>query len=493
MDAFARLQNYSAELVALHHTLALLQWDQEVRMPRRAAEGRAQQFAVLSALSHRREVAEELGALLAEAQEKKDAWTVEQRALVRVMQRRYDQSVRLPEQFVAEFARLTSRAQGEWLAAREQSDFAVFQPMLKELVVMARRQADYLGYSGHPYDALLDLHEEGLVTARVEAVFAALKEPLVAMAAKLSRRFEPLSFAKPFVQEDQERFAEHLLRAIGFDFERGCLARSAHPFSTTLGHHDRRITNRYTPHGLDFIFGALHEGGHALYEQGIAESLANSHLDDGISLGIHESQSRLWENVIGRSPAFWRRFFPELKSSFSAQFQGLDLDRFLQGINAVRPGLIRVDADEVTYNLHVLIRFEVEKALIEGSLEVTDLSEIWREKYRQYLGVRVDSDANGLLQDIHWAHGSFGYFPTYTLGNLAAAQIWQAYRRDDPAAEQTIAAGELHKVRDWLAARIYCHGSVHQPGEVLLRVTGEELSARYFLRYLDEKFAALPD
>ncbi|MGV1099642.1 carboxypeptidase M32 [Thiovibrio sp. JS02] len=491
MDTFARLQEYSRELVALHHAVALLQWDQEVRMPRRAAEGRAQQFATLSGLIHRKEVAGELGALLAEAQGEKDGWPVERQALVRVMRRRYEQSVRLPEQFVADFARLTSQAQGKWLEAREQSDFGVFQPLLERLVAMARQQAEYLGYQEHPYDALLDLYEEGLVSAKVERVFSALKEPLKDLVRRLACRFEPLVFAEPFVLQEQERFAEHLLLAIGFDFERGCLARSAHPFTTTLDHHDRRITNRYAPRGLDFIFGALHEGGHALYEQGIAETFANSHLDDGVSLGIHESQSRLWENVIGRSPAFWQHFFPELRNSFPAQFRDMEPERFLRGINAVQPGPIRVDADEVTYNLHVLIRFEIEKALLEGSLEVAALPSLWREKYRQYLGVVVDSDANGLLQDIHWAHGSFGYFPTYTLGNLAAAQIWQAYRREEPDVDRTIAVGNLRQVREWLTQRVYRHGSVHPPGELLLRVTGEELDERYFLRYLEEKFAAL--
>ena len=491
METFDRLREYSQELIALHHTLALLQWDQEVRMPRRATEGRAQQFAVVSSLIHRREVAAELGGLLAEAQERQEGWSVPQRALLRVMRRRYEQSSRLPESFVADFARLTSQAQEKWLTARERSDFSLFQPALERLVEMARRQAEYLGYPEHPYDALLDLYEEGLATARVTRIFTALREPLVGLVDRLAGRLAPLDFAEPFASAAQERFAEELLRAIGFDFNRGCLARSAHPFTTTLDHHDRRITNRYAPHGLDYIFGALHEGGHALYEQGIAEDLANTHLDDGVSLGIHESQSRLWENVIGRSPAFWQHFFPELQKAFPVQFRGMALARFLRGINAVQPGLIRVDADEVTYNLHVLIRFELEKGLIEGSIQVADLPALWREKYRRYLGVEVDSDANGLLQDIHWAHGSFGYFPTYTLGNLAAAQIWQAYRRDDPEAEAAIAAGNLARVREWLTARIYAHGSVYQPGELLLRVSGEELSERHFLHYLDEKFARL--
>lgn len=493
MKPLMQLKKYSAELVDLHHTLALMQWDQEVRMPRRASEGRAGQFATLSGLVHRREVAPELGALLAEAERQKEGLSVEDRALLRVMRRSYEQNVRLPEDFVAEFSRLTSQAQMSWLEAREQSEFAIFQPLLERLVVMARQQAEYLGYTDHPYDALLDLHEEGLSTDQVAGMFAELQAPLVALVKKFSGRLAPLSFTAPFSLTGQEQFAEHLLVAMGFDFSRGCLARSAHPFSSTLGHHDRRITNRYAPKSLDFIFGALHEGGHALYEQGIDERLAHSHLDDGVSLGIHESQSRFWENVVGRGRPFWQRFFPELQQAFPAQFAQTGLDDFVRGINAVTPGLIRVDADEVTYNLHVLIRFEIEKGLIEGSMEVADLPRVWREKYRQYLGVEVESDADGVLQDIHWAHGSFGYFPTYTIGNLASAQIWEAYKQYDPGFKQTLGVGNLAKVREWLVREIHGHGSVYLPEELLVRVTGAPLSAQPFLAYLEEKFSRLVD
>jgi carboxypeptidase Taq len=436
-------------------------------------------------------VAPELGALLAEVGAQKEALSVEDRALLRVMQRSYDQNTRLPEEFVAEFSRLTSQAQMAWLKAREQSDFAIFQPLLERLVVMARQQAEYLGYKNHPYDALLDLYEEGLTTCQVEEMFAELQAPLVGLVKRFAGRLTPLSFSENFSPEGQERFAEHLLTAMGFDFSRGCLARSAHPFTTTLGHHDRRITNRYAPKGLDFIFGALHEGGHALYEQGIDERLANCHLDDGVSLGIHESQSRFWENVVGRGRPFWQKFFPELQQAFPAQFSQTGLDDFVRGINAVKPGLIRVDADELTYNLHVLIRFEIEKGLIEGSLEVAALPGIWREKYRQYLGVEVESDADGVLQDIHWSHGSFGYFPTYTIGNLAAAQIWEAYKRYDPDFSRTLAEGDLAKLREWLAGEIHAHGSVYLPQDLLVRVTGAPLSARAFLAYLEEKFTVL--
>ena len=288
-------------------------------------------------------------------------------------------------------------------------------------------------------------------------------------------------------QQDQILFSEKLLAAIGYDFNRGRQDISAHPFTTSLGHNDRRVTNRFRPDSLEFIFSALHEGGHALYEQGIAEINTTTPLDEGVSLGIHESQSRLWENIIGRSRPFWHQYYPMLQNIMPEQFRDVPLDDFVRYINVVHPGLIRVEADEVCYNLHVHIRFELEKQLIEGTLSVRDLSALWNEKYADYLGVQVDSDANGVLQDIHWAHGSFGYFPTYTIGNLAAAQIWQAYCRFDPDYQQTIQKGELAKVRQWLTDNIYCHGAVFQPAVLMKRVCGEQLTSRYFVDYLKSK------
>ncbi|HIJ78135.1 MAG: carboxypeptidase M32 [Desulfobulbaceae bacterium] len=490
MDTMAALKARSAQLVDLHHIMALMQWDQEVGMPRRAAAGRAGQFATLSGLLHRQETDPKLGELLARAGEQPELSGVEQ-ALVRVLRRSYNRNTKLPEAFVTEFAQLTSEAQACWVEARQRSDFALFRPLLEKLVVMSRRQADYFGYADHPYDALLDIYEEGLTTAATEQMFARLKEPLIARVHKWQGRTPGLRFAEPFAGADQERFAARLLAAMGFDFDRGSLARSIHPFSTTLGHHDRRVTNRYSPHGLDFVFGALHEGGHALYEQGISDELAHSHLDDGVSLGIHESQSRLWENIIGRSRPFWERFFPELQTFFPAQFAGVDFESFIQGINRVEPGLIRVDSDEVCYNLHVLIRFELEKALLEGALAVADLPVAWNEKYDEYLGVKVGSDEVGVLQDIHWSHGSFGYFPTYTIGNLAAAQIWAQYKKVDSDYEQTIGTGDFFKIRQWLTEQLYRHGSVYPPTELLEKVTGQPLDSKYFLEYLDDKISGI--
>jgi len=289
------------------------------------------------------------------------------------------------------------------------------------------------------------------------------------------------------VQEAQVSYSEKLLAEIGYDFNRGRQDISAHPFTTSLGHNDRRVTNRFRPDSLEFIFSALHEGGHALYEQNIAEEYAETPLDEGVSLGIHESQSRLWENIIGRNHLFWEKYYPLLQEILPDQFDNILLDDFVSHINRVDPGMIRVEADEVSYNLHVLIRFELEKGLIEGTIGVTDLPAMWNEKHKKHLDVTVDSDATGVLQDIHWAHGSFGYFPTYTIGNLAAAQIWNTYCQFDSDFKQKLRKAKLDKIRKWLTENIYSHGASYPPAELLHKVCGEPLNSKYFIDYLKNK------
>ena len=491
MKPIDKLRNRATELTNLNNILALLQWDQEVMMPPTASPERAEQFGVLSGIIHRKISDPQLGALLQQAAEYSADQTVADQALVRVLQREHDKNTKLPEDFVTDFARITSESLPVWVSARQQSDFGIFQPVLEKIIAMCRQQADYLGYTDHPYDALLDLYEEGLTTQEVTAIFAGLKPELIELVKSLGKKSSGgtglLANLVPMTQPAQVLFTEKLLTEIGYDFNRGRQDISAHPFTTSLGHNDRRVTNRFRPDSLEFIFSALHEGGHALYEQGIAKNNATTPLDEGVSLGIHESQSRLWENIIGRSGPFWHHYYPVLQSSMPEQFKEIPVDDFVRYVNRVQPSLIRVEADEVSYNLHVLIRFELEKQLLEGSLAVKDLPSSWNEKYAHYLDVEIDSDANGLLQDIHWAHGSFGYFPTYTIGNLAAAQIWQAYCRFDPDHQQTIQQGKLTKVRQWLTDNIYCHGAVFQPAVLMQKVCGEKLNSGYFIDYLKNK------
>ncbi len=479
------------ELTNLNNILALLQWDQEVMMPSGGAGGRSAQFAVLSTIAHQKICSPRLGELLQDVTGSPEELSPRDRALLRVLKREYDKNTKLPEKFVADFARLTSEALPVWVKARKQNDFKCFLPLLDRLITMCRQKAGFLGYDEHPYDALLDLYEEGLTARELDELFGSLQTELSRL---LQRKVsqgkvlpEILADIPPMQLQDQVRFSERLLAEIGYDFNRGRQDISAHPFTTSLGHNDRRVTNRFRPDSIEFIFSALHEGGHALYEQNIAAEHADTPLDEGVSLGIHESQSRLWENIIGRSRLFWERYYPLLQEFLPRQFQNIVLDDFIKCINRVHPGMIRVEADEVSYNLHVLLRFELEKGLIDGTITASDLPPLWNEKYKNYLGVRVDSDANGVLQDIHWAHGSFGYFPTYTIGNLAAAQIWQSYCRYDTGYMQTLQQGNLARIRQWLTANIYRHGAIYPPAELLQKVCGEPLNSSYFIEYLKNK------
>ncbi len=491
MKNIKELRQKARELTNLNHILALLQWDQEVMMPVGGAAGRAEQFSVLSSVIHRKITAPGLGKILQELSFTPDGLSTADLALIRVMKREYDKNTKLPETFVAGFSRLTSEALPVWVKARKKNDFGLFQPLLEKIIEMCRQKAEFLGYGDHPYVALLDIYEEGLTTNDLEILFGNLKTELSGLLLQKVAQQKPvpekLKNMAPMLLKDQVLFSEKLLAEIGYDFNRGRQDISAHPFTTSLGHSDRRVTNRFRPDSLEFIFSALHEGGHALYEQNIAAEHAESPLDEGVSLGIHESQSRLWENIIGRNHLFWEKYYPILQNFLPKQFKDIALDDFVRHVNRLHPGMIRVEADEVSYNLHVLIRYELEKALLEGTVKASELPALWNEKYKHYLDVRVDSDANGVLQDIHWAHGSLGYFPTYTIGNLASAQIWNRYCSFDPDYKETLLQGNLTKIRNWLTENIYRHGAFYPPAELLLNICGESLNSEYFIEYLKNK------
>jgi len=490
MKIIAELHLKAGELTNLNSIMALLQWDQEVMLPHDGAAARAGQISILSTLIHQKVTAPDLGRILGLLSEIKEISSADT-ALIRVIKREYDRNTKLPEKFVAEFSGLISQALPVWVKARKKNNFDIFKPLLEKIVSMSRQKADFLGYDEHPYDALLDLYEEGLTVSSLDPLFADLKTNLSQLLAekKAQQQHPPdiLACIAPMRVDDQVRFSERLLAEIGYDFNRGRQDISAHPFTTSLGHNDRRVTNRFRADSLEFIFSAMHEGGHALYEQNIADTYAETPLDEGVSLGIHESQSRLWENIIGRSLLFWEKYYPLLQEFMPDQFSSIRFEDFVRHINLVHPGMIRVEADEVSYNLHVLIRYELEKGLIEGTIDAADLPGLWNERYKKYLDVKVDSDANGALQDIHWAHGAIGYFPTYTIGNLASAQIWQTYCRFDPEFRQTIRQGKLNRIRNWLTENIYRHGALYPPAELLENVCGEPLNSRYFIEYLKNK------
>jgi len=483
-----------ARISILEQTIAILGWDMETCMPDEGVAARSEQMALLSELAHRWLVSDETARLLedAERETKGGGYFSDEVSMLRSARRTYDQRVKIPEELVTRMARTTTRANSIWVDARARSDFGAFAPILTELIELNREQADHLGYTEHRYDALLDLFEPDLKTSTVEKLFAEMKSGLVPLVKEItgSAKAPDTSFlSQKFSTAAQEAFGLIVLKDMGYDFRRGRQDRSAHPFTTSFTPYDVRITTRYDENDLlSALFSTIHEGGHALYDQGLPLDRVNTPLCQPISLGVHESQSRLWENIIGRSRPFWRHYLPILQKHFPGQLDGTSPERFYRAVNRSRPGLIRVESDELTYNLHIFIRFEIEKELIGGSLETMDIPSIWNEKYRAYLGVTPPDDARGCLQDIHWAHGSFGYFPTYTIGNLLSAQLYNRALEEHPSIPSEIEQGNMRTLLAWLRDRVHRHGSRYTFAELVKEITGGEVQVGPFMKYLSDKF-----
>jgi carboxypeptidase Taq len=501
-EVLPRLKALDGELRRLGHISALLAWDQETYMPSEAVGERSEQLELLSGLIHDRLTSREVGGLMAAAGLGEAspsgpgglASPLEQ-AFLRELYRLYRRASRLPRRLVTELAKQTAIGQARWAEARKASDFRIFSAQLAAILALVKESASCLGWQDHPYDPLLDEYEPWMKTAEVERVFSGLGPRLTGLVERIvgSRRKPSKSFLNNGYEVEKQRvFSLRLLSAIGYDFQRGRLDESAHPFTTTLGRADVRLTTRYNPGFIaSGIFGTIHEAGHGLYELGFGEELLGTLLADGTSMGIHESQSRMWENLIGRSLPFWRFFFPELQAQFPAALAGIGVEEFYRGINAVEPSLIRVEADEVTYTLHILARFELEKRLIAGELGVADLPSAWNEQYQSLLGIVPPDDAHGVLQDIHWSMGSFGYFPTYALGNLYAAQLFQAMRRDLPELDGHMLRGQFAPILAWLREKVHRVGRTVPAAELCRQVTGRDLDPGCLLEYLETKYAGI--
>ncbi len=498
MEAIDRLRELLGQVVDLNAAQALLSWDQETYMPSGGLNARAQQLATLGQLAHESFVADEVGRLLEELEPLATELDPDsdQARMISVVRRDFDKATRLPATLVAELARSTAVSQQAWKGAREDSDFARLRPHLEPVVDLLRRKAEALGYEETPYDALLDEYEPGMRTARLRVVFAALRKELVPIVQAIAENPVPDdSFLhQEFDEQLQWEFGLRVARDFGFDLDRGRQDRSAHPFSTSFSIDDVRITTRVQLNFLpSCLFGTLHEAGHAMYEQGIDATLERTLLAGGTSLGVHESQSRLWENLVGRSRPFWSFYYGLLQRAFPAQLGIVSVDQFYRGINKVEPSLIRVEADEVTYNLHIMLRFELETALLAGDLAVTDLPEAWNEKSREYLGLMPADDASGVLQDIHWSAGLIGYFPTYALGNLISAQLFERATQEIAGLEDQIALGRFAELLGWLRERIYRPGRKFTASELLRRVAGSDIDAGAWLGYVRDKFGGLYD
>lgn len=475
------------ELSDLGAAGALLGWDQQTQMPPAGGEARGEVMATLASLGHERLTAPELGTLLdaAEPEDDTDA------AIVRVVRRDHEKASRVPAALARDMELASARAQEPWARARATNDFGLFRPFLEKNLELRRRYVDCFDDAEHPYDTLMDNFEPGLTTARVREVFEQLREGLVPLVAEIAAAEPAPVLPGPFPVAGQQALGRDIARTFGFDESAWRIDLAVHPFASSLNPQDVRVTARYAEENLQGIFAVMHEVGHGLYEHQIDPGLARTTLQTGVSLGIHESQSRLWENLVGRSEPFWRHWGPRLRETFGAAIGDCSDRDLLRAINTVEPGLIRVDADEVTYSLHVILRFQLEVAMIEGSLAVADLPEAWNSGLQELLGVEVPDDTRGCLQDIHWSFGELGYFPTYAIGNIVAAQLWEALTAAVPDLDEQVAAGEYGTIRDWLREHVHRYGRTVEPTELLERATGQALDPEPLLRQLRTKYAGL--
>ncbi len=491
--AYDALLAHARETALLGSTSALLAWDQETGMPKGAGDLRAQQLALLARLQHERVTDPRVGAWLAACElDPHLPQDGDRAANVRGLRRDHDRATKLPCKLVAELAETESRAQQAWVDARAASNFHKFRPWLEAMVVLQQQKADCLKVPGQSrWDALADLYEPGMCARDLEALFTPLRVRLVALRQRLAGGRSPSdAFARvPIDEAKQEAFVRAVVTAMGFDFTRGRLDRSAHPFCTSTGGDVRLTTRFHRDNVLDALGSTMHEGGHGLYEQGLEPVHFGTPLGEAVSLGIHESQSRLWENHVGRSAAFWQWCWPIAQQHLGAACKGHSPESVFGAANVVQPSLIRVEADEATYDLHVMVRFQIEQALIDGRLGTANLPEQWNALYREYLGVQVPDDRSGCLQDVHWSCGLFGYFPTYTLGNLYAAQIAAAADKALGGLAAPLARGQFTTLREWLRRHVHRHGRRHTPAELCKLVTGEPLSSEPFLAYLDAKLS----
>ncbi len=494
---YGQVCEHAQRTANLQSIQSILEWDERTKLPPAGGEYRAEQITLLAGMIHRRWIDGVFVETLSELAESPLIEPGESDAAVNILRlkRVVDRKLRLPEALVEELARLAVLGQQAWQRARAENDFAGFRPILEQIVERKREEAEAVGYEECIYDALLDEYEPQARTADVAEVLAALRERLVPLVAEIcdgGRRPNTGMLAGRFPAAAQEAFGLAAARAIGFDFEAGRLDVTAHPFCTGLGPCDCRITTRYDEHFFNAaLFGILHEAGHGIYDQGLPAEHFGLPRGEAVSLGIHESQSRLWENFVGRSRPFWEHFFPQARQAFPEALGDTSLDDFYFAINDVRRSLIRVEADEATYNLHILIRFELEQDLLGGRLPVDELPGAWNDKYHEYLGIRPETDAEGVLQDVHWSGGAIGYFPTYSLGNLYAAQFFATAREDLGDLDAQFARGEFHPLREWLAEKIHRQGQRYSAEELVRRVTGRPLDPGPLVDHLAGKLRPL--
>lgn len=472
---------------------ALMNWDQEIYMPPGGAAFRAQQLSTLAGIAHEMSIDKELGVLISQLLNDSSLGEVEKKN-IKQSKIDFDKRTKLPTEFVEEMSRAISEAFQAWQEAKKKDDFSIYAPKLEKIVELKLREAEFLGYEEHPYDALIDLYEPGMTASMVTKVFEDVMPGLKSLLEEIKNQPQ-LSDELMYQEYDKDKqwdFSLFLLEQMGYDFNRGRQDISSHPFTIHFNSDDVRVTTRVNENDLaEILWSTIHEGGHALYEQGIPSDQYGLPAGEYISLGVHESQSRLWENNVGRSLEYWQKNFPLLQRSFPEQLGSYSVGEFYKAMNKVQPSLIRTSADELTYHFHIYIRFVIEKELLEKKLKVSELPARWNSLYKEYLGEDVPSDAKGVLQDIHWSHGSFGYFPTYSLGSFYAAQFFNRAEETIDDLRGKISRGELKELLSWLRANIHRFGKQFTAVELCEKVTGKKLDSEYFLEYARKKFRAL--
>ncbi|MBN1317078.1 MAG: carboxypeptidase M32 [Anaerolineales bacterium] len=493
---FKEFRGYLSQVRDVSMAAAVLGWDREVNMPEGGAQARARQLGTLSTMAHSMFIDEKVGEWLEKLApyEASLDYDSDEASLIRVMRRDYDKQKRVPSELVGEMARAASMGQQAWDRARKASDFSLFQPSLEQLIDLRIRWAECFDYEDNIYDPMLDDFEPGLTTAQVSAIFDEFRPKLVELVAAIAEqqdRVDASCLVGDFDVSKQMEVGIEALNLIGYDFHRGRQDRSAHPFTVHFSCDDVRITNRFDPNNIfSGLSGSIHEGGHALYELGVSPNLDDTLLGEGASMTLHESQSRLFENLVGRSRPFWRYFYPRLQARFP-QFNDVKMDTFYRAINRVRPSLIRVDADEVTYGLHIILRFELEQAMVNGQLKAADLPRAWNDRMESYLGVTPPNDALGVLQDIHWSGGMIGYFPDYLLGSMLSVQIFNKMMEAIPDLVQQIEKGELGQLLDWLRENVHRHGRKYTLAEMTDRMFGAPLSSEPYFEYLSSRYGEI--
>lgn len=495
-EKLSKLKELLGEVSDINRATAVLSWDQQVNMPPGGAEGRGQQLATLGKIAQEKFTSDEIGTLLDDLKQEFAGAEADSddAAMIRVAARNYDKAKRVPAEFVAEQAIVSTKAFEAWVDARRKSDFSIFLPHLEKNVELVKKYVSFFPPADHPYDTLLDDYEPGMKTAEVKAIFDGLRPKQVKLikAIAATKQVKDDFLHNKYNEKKLWDFGVDVITQYGYDWSRGRQDKAPHPFETTFNVNDVRITTRFEAENpMATLFSTFHESGHAMYEQGVNPAYERTSLASGTSLAIHESQSRMWENLVGRSLPFWEHFYPKLKKTFPSQLDGVSLKSFYKAINKVEPSFIRVNADEATYNLHIMLRLELEIGMVEGSIAIKELPEIWNAKMQEYFGITPPNDAKGVLQDVHWSYGSIGYFSTYALGNLVSAQLWEKVNKDIRNLDDQIRQGNFGELLGWLREKVHVHGHKYDPQDLVQKITGSKITPEPYVRYLTTKYSEI--